>query len=155
MAVGGGVCVASPSPSSVEAWSWRTSGARRRAAVRCSVVGEAGPGAAGGRVEDPYRTLRLRRGATRGEVKKAFRRLALMVRPRAQPLPHPAKILTGVVDSSDGLLCVVLVQYHPDVRKEREREMECDGDSGVQFQRINVAYQVGLRIHHLSSAAKC
>jgi hypothetical protein len=49
----------------------------------------------------------------------------------------------------------VLVQYHPDVRKEREREMECDGDSGVQFQRINVAYQVGLRIHHLSSAAKC
>lgn len=109
MAVGGGVCVASPSPSSVEAWSWRTSGARRGAAVRCSVVGEAGPGAAGGRVEDPYRTLRLRRGATRGEVKKAFRRLALM--------------------------------YHPDVRKEREREMECDGDSGVQFQRINVAYQ--------------
>jgi hypothetical protein len=47
-------------------------------------VGEAGPGAAGRLAEDPYRTLRVRPGATRGEVKKAFRRLALMV--RAQPL---------------------------------------------------------------------
>jgi hypothetical protein len=44
-------------------------------------VGEAGgPGASGRLAEDPYRTLRLRPGATRGEVKKAFRRLALMVR---------------------------------------------------------------------------
>jgi hypothetical protein len=92
MAVGGGVCVASSSPSSVEvAWGRRTrttSGARRAAAaatsIRCSIVGEAGAGASGGLAEDPYRTLRLRPGATRGEVKKAFRRLALMV--RAQPL---------------------------------------------------------------------
>ncbi|CAD6338857.1 unnamed protein product [Miscanthus lutarioriparius] len=116
MAVGGGVCVAS---SSVEAaWGRRTrttSGARRGAAaatsIRCSIVGEAGPGASGGLAENPYRTLRLRPGATRGEVKKAFRRLALM--------------------------------YHPDVRKERESES--DGDSGVQFQRINVAYQMVMR----------
>jgi hypothetical protein len=65
----------------------RPSGAQRRAApatIRCSIVGEAGPGAAGRLAEDPYRTLRVRPGATRGEVKKAFRRLALMV--RAQPL---------------------------------------------------------------------
>ena len=41
----------------------------------------------------------------------------------------------------------MLVQYHPDVRKERESES--DGDSGVQFQRINVAYQVS-RTYHLS-----
>jgi hypothetical protein len=93
MAVGGGVCVASSSPSSVEvAWGRRTRttrGARRGAAaatsIRCSIVGEAwGAGASGGLAEDPYRTLRLRPGATRGEVKKAFRRLTLMV--RAQPL---------------------------------------------------------------------
>ncbi|XP_039807613.1 uncharacterized protein LOC120671378 isoform X2 [Panicum virgatum] len=107
MAVGAGVRVA----SSVEVWGrgrGRSSGGRRGAAaatVRCSCVGEAGP-AAGGLAEEHYRTLRLRPGATRGEVKKAFRRLALM--------------------------------YHPDVRKESDG----DGDGGVQFQRINVAYQV-------------
>ena len=79
MAVGAGVRVA----SSVEVWGrGRSSGGRRGAAaatVRCSCVGEAGP-AAGGLAEEHYRTLRLRPGATRGEVKKAFRRLALMVR---------------------------------------------------------------------------
>ncbi|WVZ79162.1 hypothetical protein U9M48_026773 [Paspalum notatum var. saurae] len=100
--------------SSVELWGTarsRRSGATgaaapRRAAIRCSCVGEAGSAAAaGGLAEEHYRTLRLRPGATRGEVKKAFRRLALM--------------------------------YHPDVCKESD-----DGDSGVQFQRINVAYQM-------------
>jgi hypothetical protein len=50
-------------------------------------VGEA----AGGPAEDPYRTLRLRPGASRGEVKKAFCRLTLVVRTacvraQAQPL---------------------------------------------------------------------
>ncbi|PUZ59739.1 hypothetical protein GQ55_4G066600 [Panicum hallii var. hallii] len=109
MAVGGGVRVA----SSVEVWGRGLSSGgggsragRRGAAaatVRCSCVGEAGP-ASGGLAEEHYRTLRLRPGATRGEVKKAFRRLALM--------------------------------YHPDVRKES------DGDDGIQFQRINVAYQM-------------
>ncbi|RCV22129.1 hypothetical protein SETIT_4G195800v2 [Setaria italica] len=86
MAVAGGVRVA----SSVEVWGRRrssstsTSSAARRGAaaatVRCSCVGEAGP-AAGGLAEEHYRTLRLRPGATRGEVKKAFRRLALMYHP--------------------------------------------------------------------------
>ncbi|XP_062178698.1 chaperone protein dnaJ 8, chloroplastic-like [Phragmites australis] len=103
MAVGGGVRVTSS--SSVEVWGRRTGAPRRGpATVRCSCVGEAGAGAAGGLAEDHYRTLRLRPGATRGEVKKAFRRLALT--------------------------------YHPDVCKES------DGDSGVHFQRINVAYQM-------------
>ncbi|CAL5054052.1 unnamed protein product [Urochloa decumbens] len=79
MAVGGGVRVA----SSVEAvWGRRgsTSGSRAATTVRCSYVREAGPSAPGGLAEEHYRTLRLRPGATRGEVKKAFRRLALMVR---------------------------------------------------------------------------
>ncbi|XP_062229428.1 chaperone protein dnaJ 8, chloroplastic-like [Phragmites australis] len=102
MAVGGGVRVPSPPSSSVEVWGRRTGGPRRRGAatIRCSCVGEA----AGGVAEEHYRTLRLRPGATRAEVKKAFRRLALT--------------------------------YHPDVCKEG------DGDSGVHFQRINVAYQM-------------
>nr|CAB3471012.1 unnamed protein product [Digitaria exilis] len=99
MAVGAGVSVA----SSVEVWGRRmragTSSRAPAVTVRCSFVGEA---AAGGLAEEHYRTLRLTPGATRGEVKKAFRRLALM--------------------------------YHPDVRK--------DSDGDVQFQRINVAYQM-------------
>lgn len=102
MAVGGGVRVA----SSVELWGpqrRRATGAAAAKAIRCSCVGEAGA-AGGGLAEEHYRTLRLRPGATRGEVKKAFRRLALT--------------------------------YHPDVCKES------DGDTGVQFQRINVAYQM-------------
>ncbi|CAL5048982.1 unnamed protein product [Urochloa decumbens] len=85
MAVGGGVRVA----SSVEAvWGRRgsTSGSRAATTVRCSYVGEAGPSAPGGLAEEHYRTLRLRPGATRGEVKKAFRRLALMVR-SSSPTP--------------------------------------------------------------------
>ncbi|CAL5041662.1 unnamed protein product [Urochloa decumbens] len=102
MAVGGGVRVA----SSVEVWGRRgRSGSKAASTVRCSYVGEAGPAAPGGLAEEHYRTLRLRPGATRGEVKKAFRRLALM--------------------------------YHPDVCKESG-----DRDCGVQFQRINVAYQM-------------
>jgi hypothetical protein len=80
--------------SSVEVWGRGLSSGgggsragRRGAAaatVRCSCVGEAGP-ASGGLAEEHYRTLRLRPGATRGEVKKAFRRLALMVRFPADP----------------------------------------------------------------------
>jgi curved DNA-binding protein CbpA len=59
---------------------------------------------AGGVEDDHYRTLRLAPGATRGEVKQAFRRLAL--------------------------------RYHPDVVRHG------DGNGGgVDFQRINVAYQ--------------
>jgi hypothetical protein len=87
MAVGAGVRVA-PSPSSMELWGRRRrtgTGAGRRGAavaVRCSFVSEAGVGAAGGGLaEEHYRTLRLRPGSTRNEVKKAFRRLALVVRP--------------------------------------------------------------------------
>ncbi|CAO1948703.1 unnamed protein product [Urochloa humidicola] len=105
MAVGGGVRVA----SSVELWGRRgrsSSGSRAASTVRCSYVGEAGPSAHGGLAEEHYRTLRLRPGATRGEVKKAFRRLALV--------------------------------YHPDVCKESDGG---DRDCGVQFRRINVAYQ--------------
>ncbi|CAN6163276.1 unnamed protein product [Urochloa humidicola] len=106
MAVGGGVRVA----SSVELWGRRgrsSSGSRAASTVRCSYVGEAGPSAHGGLAEEHYRTLRLRPGATRGEVKKAFRRLALV--------------------------------YHPDVCKESDGG---DRDCGVQFRRINVAYQM-------------
>ncbi|CAN6177328.1 unnamed protein product [Urochloa humidicola] len=108
MAVGGGVRVA----SSVELWGRRGSsssgsGSRAASTVRCSYVGEAGPSAHGGLAEEHYRTLRLRPGATRGEVKKAFRRLALV--------------------------------YHPDVCKESDGG---DRGCGVQFQRINVAYQM-------------
>ncbi|XP_066380865.1 chaperone protein dnaJ 8, chloroplastic-like [Miscanthus floridulus] len=87
MAVGAGVRV-SPSPSSMEVWGRRrrrtgTVTARRGAAVaiRCSFVGEAGVGASGGLAEEHYRTLRLRPGSTRNEVKKAFRRLALVYHP--------------------------------------------------------------------------
>ncbi|KAG0514044.1 hypothetical protein BDA96_10G155700 [Sorghum bicolor] len=92
MTVGGGVCVASPSSSpssSVEA-AWgatrtTTTGARHGAAVAAArqALGPftGGPGASGGLAEDPYRTLRLCPGATHGEVKKSFRRLALIVRP--------------------------------------------------------------------------
>jgi hypothetical protein len=86
MAVGGaGVRVPSTSaaPGAVEGWGRKA--ARRggaRASIRCSGggVGEGGGPAAGGLAEDHYRTLRLRPGATRGEAKKAFRRLTLMVR---------------------------------------------------------------------------
>ncbi|KAL5200699.1 hypothetical protein ABZP36_021902 [Zizania latifolia] len=90
MAAGGVLCVSSSSSPAA------ARGRRRRVEVRCSCV------AAGGPAEEHYRTLRLPPGATKGEVKKAFRRLALM--------------------------------YHPDVSKE--------SDGGVQFQRINVAYQM-------------
>ncbi|TVU08347.1 hypothetical protein EJB05_41749 [Eragrostis curvula] len=114
MAVGGGVRVLMPpqasTSSSVAAWGrWRTGTVRRSSSrtIRCSCMGMGGVGtwAFGGLAEEHYRTLRLLPGASRGEVKKAFRRLALM--------------------------------YHPDVCKQSG-----DGDSGVHFQRINVAYQM-------------
>ncbi|OEL14356.1 hypothetical protein BAE44_0024625 [Dichanthelium oligosanthes] len=76
MAIGGGVRVVSA--SSVEVWGPRRSNAsagtgRRCAAavtVRCGCVGEARP-AARGLAEEHYRTLWLRPGATRGEVRRA------------------------------------------------------------------------------------
>ncbi|XP_047085053.1 chaperone protein dnaJ 8, chloroplastic-like [Lolium rigidum] len=75
--------------------------------IRCGRVrGAATARSAGGVEEDHYRTLRLAPGATRGEVKKAFHRLAL--------------------------------QYHPDVVRRRDGG---DDNDGVDFQRINVAYQ--------------
>uniref|UniRef100_A0ACD5W835 Uncharacterized protein n=1 Tax=Avena sativa TaxID=4498 RepID=A0ACD5W835_AVESA len=94
-AVAGGAVlhVRAPSPASESVRR------RRIASVRCAGVKTAR--SAGEVEEDPYRTLRLEPGATRGEVKKAFRRLAL--------------------------------RYHPDVVRHR--------DNGVDFQRINDAYQ--------------
>ncbi|KAF7111414.1 hypothetical protein CFC21_111428 [Triticum aestivum] len=52
-------------------------------AVRCGATRERMPAAApyGALEEDHYRTLRLRPGASRGEVKKAFHRLALQYHP--------------------------------------------------------------------------
>uniref|UniRef100_A0ACD6A158 Uncharacterized protein n=1 Tax=Avena sativa TaxID=4498 RepID=A0ACD6A158_AVESA len=62
-----------PSPSSESARR------RRMASIRCAGVATAR--SAGEVEEDPYRTLRLAPGATRGEVKKAFRRLVLRYHP--------------------------------------------------------------------------
>ncbi|CAL5041663.1 unnamed protein product [Urochloa decumbens] len=158
MAVGGGVRVA----SSVEVWGRRgRSGSKAASTVRCSYVGEAGPAAPGGLAEEHYRTLRLRPGATRGEVKKAFRRLALMVR-SSSPLPATHTCLRFYRGNKPGSLIsfspppalwtcrspnltgcfppfrpAPTLQYHPDVCKESG-----DRDCGVQFQRINVAYQM-------------
>ena len=52
-------------------------------AVRCGATRERWPAAApyGVLEEDHYRTLRLQPGASRGEVKKAFHRLALQYHP--------------------------------------------------------------------------
>ena len=144
MAAGGMLCVSSSPTASASVARGRRQ-RRRSVEVRCSSVAAAGPG---GPVEDHYRTLQLPPGATKGEVKRAFRRLALTVR------------LAGSAPASRGFffsfifqllqiillmrgrreeeiffsLAVLGVQYHPDVSKE--------SDSGVHFQRINVAYQV-------------
>jgi hypothetical protein len=67
----------------VEGWGRKavTSAARRGGCAASSIRCSSSVGAAaGGLPEEHYRTLRLRPGATRGEVKKAFRRLTLMVR---------------------------------------------------------------------------
>uniref|UniRef100_A0A8R7V996 J domain-containing protein n=1 Tax=Triticum urartu TaxID=4572 RepID=A0A8R7V996_TRIUA len=67
--------------------AWPAVGRRRRAspsaAVRCGATREKRPAAAPGvgLEEDHYRTLRLAPGATRGEAKKAFHRLALQYHP--------------------------------------------------------------------------
>ncbi|KAF7104459.1 hypothetical protein CFC21_105355 [Triticum aestivum] len=79
-------------------------GRRQRAAVRCGATRARPAVPGGGLEEDHYRTLRLAPGASRGEVKRAFRRLAL--------------------------------QYHPDVVRDGHQD-----DDGVDFQRINAAYQ--------------
>ncbi|GJN38973.1 hypothetical protein PR202_gb28059 [Eleusine coracana subsp. coracana] len=105
MAIGGaGVRVPSTSAPAVEAWGRNAARRGGAASIRCSSssVGSA-PGVL---AEEHHRTLRLRPGATKGEVKKAFRRLTLM--------------------------------YHPDVCKLKRDE----GDCAVDFQRINVAYQI-------------
>ncbi|KAF0902820.1 hypothetical protein E2562_019136 [Oryza meyeriana var. granulata] len=77
MAAGGVLCVSTSSSSaaSAAARGQQRGRGRGRVEVRCSSV------AAGGPVEEHYRTLRLPPGATKGEVKKAFRRLALMYHP--------------------------------------------------------------------------
>ncbi|KAM3297709.1 hypothetical protein ACQJBY_039576 [Aegilops geniculata] len=98
MAVAGGVALSLRVPSSSAS---PAVGRRRRAAVRCGAM-RSRP--AGGLEEDHYRTLRLAPGATRGEVKRAFHRLAL--------------------------------QYHPDVARDGHQD-----DDGVDFERINAAYQ--------------
>ncbi|KAL6603737.1 hypothetical protein ACP70R_044098 [Stipagrostis hirtigluma subsp. patula] len=80
MAVGGGLRVGVPA---VEAWGRKPAAAVWRGAgrIRCMSLGAAGAEAAGGLAEDHYRTLRLPPGASRREVKQAFRRLALMYHP--------------------------------------------------------------------------
>ncbi|KAM3214758.1 hypothetical protein ACQJBY_066986 [Aegilops geniculata] len=84
VAAGGGVALSLRVPSSS---AWPAVGRRRRAAlsaaVRCGATREKRPAAAPGvgLEEDNYRTLRLAPGATRGEVKKAFHRLALQYHP--------------------------------------------------------------------------
>ncbi|KAF7104455.1 hypothetical protein CFC21_105351, partial [Triticum aestivum] len=75
----GGVVLSLRVPSSS---AWPAVGPRRRvsssAAVRCGATREKRPAVS---PEDHYRTLRLAPGATRGEVKKAFHRLALQYHP--------------------------------------------------------------------------
>ncbi|XP_073359212.1 chaperone protein dnaJ 1, mitochondrial-like isoform X1 [Aegilops tauschii subsp. strangulata] len=84
VAAGGGVVLSLRGPSSS---AWPAVGRRRRAsssaAVRCGATREKRPAATPGVAleEDHYRTLRLAPGATRGEVKKAFHRLALQYHP--------------------------------------------------------------------------
>uniref|UniRef100_A0A0D9WSP2 J domain-containing protein n=1 Tax=Leersia perrieri TaxID=77586 RepID=A0A0D9WSP2_9ORYZ len=79
MAAGGMLCLSSSSsPASASAARRRRSG-RGRMEVRCRSMAAAGGAAAA--AEEHYRTLRLPPGATKGEVKKAFRRLALMYHP--------------------------------------------------------------------------
>lgn len=118
---------------------------RRSVEVRCSSVAAAGPG---GPVEDHYRTLQLPPGATKGEVKRAFRRLALTVRLAGSAPASRVFFFSFIFQLLQNILlmrgwraeeiffslAVLGVQYHPDVSKE--------SDSGVHFQRINVAYQV-------------
>ena len=111
VAAGGGVVLSLRVPSSS---AGPAAGPRRRAsssaAVRCGATREKRPAAAPGvgLEEDHYRTLRLAPGATRGEVKRAFHRLAL--------------------------------QYHPDVVRDGYQD-----DDGMDFQRINAAYQTVMR----------
>ncbi|XP_044434329.1 protein tumorous imaginal discs, mitochondrial [Triticum aestivum] len=101
MAVAGGMALSLRVPSSSAS---PAVGRRQRAAVRCGATRARPAVPGGGLEEDHYRTLRLAPGASRGEVKRAFRRLAL--------------------------------QYHPDVVRDGHQD-----DDGVDFQRINAAYQ--------------
>ncbi|KAM3214751.1 hypothetical protein ACQJBY_066979 [Aegilops geniculata] len=107
MAAGGGVVLnlRVPSASVAPARRCRTASS----SVRCGSARGAAPARhTGGALEDDhYRTLRLAPGATRGEVKRAFHRLAL--------------------------------QCHPDVVRRGGGDRHQDG--GIDFERINVAYQ--------------
>ncbi|KAM3214740.1 hypothetical protein ACQJBY_066969 [Aegilops geniculata] len=105
MAVAGGVALSLRVPSSSASTAV---GRRRWAAVRCGATRARPAVPGGGLEEDHYRTLRLAPGATRGDVKRAFRRLAL--------------------------------QYHPDVARDGHQD-----DEGVDFERINAAYQRVMR----------
>lgn len=144
MAAGGMLCVSSSPTASASVARGRRQ-RRRSVEVRCSSVAAAGPG---GPVEDHYRTLRLPPGATKGEVKRAFRRLALTVRLAGSAPASRVFFFSFIFQLLQNILlmrgwraeeiffslAVLGVQYHPDVSKE--------SDSGVHFQRINVAYQV-------------
>ncbi|KAF7111423.1 hypothetical protein CFC21_111437 [Triticum aestivum] len=101
MAVAGGVALSLRVPSSSASPAVR---GRRQAAVRCGATRARPAVPGGGLEEDHYRTLRLTPGATTGDVKRAFHRLAL--------------------------------QYHPDVVRDGHQD-----DDGVDFERINAAYQ--------------
>ncbi|XP_044429689.1 chaperone protein dnaJ 8, chloroplastic-like [Triticum aestivum] len=103
MATGGGVVLNLRVPSASVAPARRCGTAS--SSVRCGSARGAAPArhTGGALEEDHYRTLRLAPGATRGEVKRAFHRLAL--------------------------------QYHPDVVQDGHQ------DDGVDFERINAAYQ--------------
>nr|XP_020195770.2 chaperone protein dnaJ 8, chloroplastic [Aegilops tauschii subsp. strangulata] len=115
VAAGGGVALSLRAPSSSAS---PAVGRQRRAAsspaVRCGATRERMPAAApyGVLEEDHYRTLRLAPGASRGEVKKAFHRLAL--------------------------------QYHPDVAR-RQHGGDEGQENGIDFERINAAYQRVMR----------
>lgn len=144
MAAGGMLCVSSSPTASASVARGRRQ-RRRSVEVRCSSVAAAGPG---GPVEDHYRTLQLPPGATKGEVKRAFRRLALTVRLAGSAPASRVFFFSFIFQLLQNILlmrgwraeeiffslAVLGVQYHPDVSKE--------SDSGVHFQRINVAYQV-------------
>ncbi|XP_044435361.1 chaperone protein dnaJ 8, chloroplastic-like [Triticum aestivum] len=81
---GGGMALSLRAPStSASPAVGRLRRAASSPAVRCGATRERWPAAAPYRVleEDHYRTLRLQPGASRGEVKKAFHRLALQYHP--------------------------------------------------------------------------
>ncbi|KAJ4949958.1 hypothetical protein NE237_026790 [Protea cynaroides] len=74
---------------------------------------------------DQYRTLRIQPGASEGEVKKAFRQLALQYHPDVCKGKNCGVQFNQINEAYD---------YHPDV---------CKGKNyGVQFNQINEAYDI-------------